>query len=75
LLALLFGALYIIGVDVWSRVDPASPFRTFVATISSEVTSSGIGKWIGRFRKQSKIRDRVFWWRRQQSSVVQNASD
>jgi uncharacterized protein involved in exopolysaccharide biosynthesis len=74
LIVLVFSALYIIGVDLWSRVDPASPFRMFVATISSHMGSSRIGIWIGQFRKQSKVRDRLFWWRNRPSSIAQNVS-
>jgi uncharacterized protein involved in exopolysaccharide biosynthesis len=62
LIALLFCAFCILGADMWSRVDPASPVRVFVAAISSEVVNSRIGIRISRLHK-STFSARVFRWR------------
>lgn len=75
LIAVLFCALYIIAGDVWSRVDPASPSRMFVATISHEVASSRLGIWMSYFRKQLQFSGRILWWRQQHPSVMQNVSN
>ena len=74
LIALLFCAFYIIGVDVWNRVDPASPFRRFVASIFNEVGTSRIGMGMNRFHKAA-FSTYVFRWRHQPSSVEQNVSE
>jgi uncharacterized protein involved in exopolysaccharide biosynthesis len=75
LIILVFTALYIIGADVWSRVDPASPFRVFVATVSTHIGGSRFGTWIGKFRKQSKFRDRILGWRNRTSSMRQDVGE
>jgi uncharacterized protein involved in exopolysaccharide biosynthesis len=71
----LFCALYIVAADIWTRLDRASPFLIFAATVSRSVSDSRLGKWLSQFRKHATIKDQLFWWRHQKHSVVQNGSE
>jgi uncharacterized protein involved in exopolysaccharide biosynthesis len=55
-LAVLLRAVYVIGADTWSRVDPASPFRVFAGLVACQARNSMTVVLIQRlFRRYRKV--------------------